>query len=69
MYDKWIWTFGGHTKWSDKYIVINGNEMDGRLYVFHKYGQESMAMDYPYDVGMIKCVDKYHLELLEEVNL
>lgn len=68
-YDKWIWTFGGHTKWSNRYVVINGDEMAGRLYVFAKYGQESMATDYPYEMGIDKVVRKYNLKFLEEVTV
>lgn len=69
MYNKWIWTFGLHTKWSGHYVVINGDEMAGRLYVFHKYGQENMAFDYPYENAMTNVVRKYNLKLLEEVNV
>lgn len=69
MYNKWIWTFGLHTKWSGNYVLINGDEMAGRLYVFHKYGQESMAFDYPYETGIENVVGKYHLRLLEEVTV
>lgn len=69
MGDKWIWTFGGGTEWAKNYVVINGNEMAGRRYVFEKYGQENMAFDYPYDIGMIKCVERFNLKLLEEVTV
>lgn len=69
MITKWLWTFGVDTKWSNGYVVINGDEELGRKYVFHKYGQESMAMDYPYEIGMKNVVEKYHLELLEEAMI
>lgn len=69
MREKWIWTFGGHTPWSNRYVVINGDEMAGRRYVFARYGQESMAFDYPYESGMDNVVRKFNLKLLEEITL
>lgn len=67
---KWIWTFGGMNKFlADKYVVINGDEQDGRDYVFERYGQDNCCMDYPYEYGMDKVVKKYNLKLLEEVTL
>lgn len=70
MTNKWIWTFGGDVKLlRDKYVVINGSEIAGRKYVFEKYGQENMATDYPYEMGMEKVVRKYNLKILEEVNV
>lgn len=68
MYNKWIWTFRSYTKWSDRYVVINGDEKAGRLYVFNKYGQESVTVGVPYELGM-HYVRKNNLKLLEEVNV
>lgn len=70
MITKWIWTFGGDVKLlSDKYVVINGDEGAGREYVFKKYGRMNCCMDYPYDYGMEKVVNRYGLKLLEEVDV
>ena len=63
---KWIWTFGGGTKYAGKYIVVNSENGDGREHIFEIYGQGNCAMSYPYNVG-IKLAEKYKWDFLEEL--
>lgn len=66
---KWLWTFGGDTLFSKKYIIVNTDKGDKRDVLFQVYGKDNMTVSYLLDTEPYReeeLREKYGLKKIAE---
>jgi hypothetical protein len=68
---KLLWTFGIGTNLKGKCVITNCDDfMTAMQYVYDKYGQYNVSMNYPepyFDIE--RMIEQNHYELIEEITL